>query len=223
MISVIIPAYNNSALTLNCLGDVIKTCGVEYEVLLVDDCSTEPVYRVIPKLFRDVKVLRNDTNVGFIKSVNAGLRQAKGDYLLLLNNDLRISDPGWLIRLLGGTTTRGLDLSSVAGGVLDADLNYVPGETKTETGEFSYLVGWCLLFSRQVYETLGPLDEIFGVGLFDDADYSFRARAAGFKLGIIEGVGLTHLYHQTFLKSGYNITEQYLKNREIFVRKHGRK
>jgi GT2 family glycosyltransferase len=222
VISVVIPAYNNGALTINCLNDVLKTYGVEHEVLLIDDGSTELMYKALPRLYPSVKVLRNDVNSGFIKSVNRGIQESKGDVVLLLNNDVRIADPKWLTKLVDGMNGRALDMASVAGARTTKDWHYIPGEVYKAKDDFTYLVGWCLAVKRKVFDKVGLLDEDFGFGFWDDVLLSYRAKQAGFKLGIVEGIGIKHLYHSTFKSSGINVQTQYTKNRDVFLRKLGK-
>jgi GT2 family glycosyltransferase len=217
-VSIIIPAYNQSTLTLNCLKGVLTTCGVDFEVLLVDDGSTEPVYQALPRLFPTIQILRNQTNQGFIKSTNLGLKAATGTHCLMLNNDIIIHDAKWLSKMVESMERRGLDLAALAGGNMSSDWQYIPGETKSESEPFTYLAGWCLLMRREVIERLGGLDEDFGCGFWDDVDFSLRAKQAGFKLGVVEGIQVEHLYHSTFKGCGINVLEQYEKNRLIFLK-----
>ena len=220
-ISIIIPAFNQGNHTVNCLKGIVSTCDVDFETILIDDGSTELVYKAIPKLFPNIKVVRNETNLGFIKSTNRGFEIATGTHYLMLNNDTIIKDPKWLKKILCGMQKRGLDMAGVAGGRMTRDWNYIPGEAKKETDSFAYLAGWCLMLRREVIDSIGALSEKFGIGMFDDLDLCIRAKQAGFKMGIVEGIKITHLYHQTFIKSGYNISEQYKKNRLVFLEAHG--
>lgn len=222
LISIIIPAYNNAKLTINCLADVSKTSSVNYEVLLIDDGSTDPIYKLLGRFHPTVKVIRNETNLGFIRSVNRGIQESTGDYILLLNNDVCISDPLWLSKMLDKMAKRQLDMCALAGGRLDEKTyEYIPGEAKKENDKFSYLPFWCCLIKREVIDEIGVLDEAFSVGFWDDVDFCYRAKKAGYKLGIVSGIQVKHLYHQTFISSGYNINKQYKENRQVFLNKIG--
>lgn len=219
-ISIIVPAFNQGRLTVNLLNDLIKTCGVKYEIILIDDGSTELIYKVLPKLYSDIKIIQNEINEGFIKSVNKGITEATGNYILLLNNDTEIKDIYWLKKLLDGAKKRNLDMAGVAGARMNEKTwEYLPGEVFKENDKFTYLPFWCCLIKKRIIDKIGMLDEQFGRGFFDDLDFNLRALNAGFKLGVVEGIKVKHLYHQTFKASGINITEQYIENREIFLRK----
>lgn len=219
-ISIIIPAYNNANLTLDCLKGLIQTHSIYFETLLIDDGSKDPIYKVLSRMFPRVQVLHNETNQGFVRSVNRGIQAAKGTYILLLNNDTHISDSLWLRKLYDGMVKRKLDMAGVVGGRLNEKTwTYIPGEAKRATDKFQFLPFWCCLIRREVFDTVGLLDERFGLGFFDDVDLYYRAKKAGFKGGIVENIGIRHLYHSTFKSIGCNINAQYHNNREIFMEK----
>lgn len=214
-VSIIIPVYNQLKMTIKCLQDVIRTYGVEIEIIVVDDGSKEPISRIIPKLFPDVKLLINEHNVGFARTVNKGIQSASHDLICLLNNDIELPNPGWLKTMIASMDE--FDLTAPAGGRMDNNWNYQPGEAKTRKDNFSYLVGWCILIKRQVFDKIGLIPEDFGKGFFEDVLFCYRAKKAGFKLGITEGTKVKHLYHATFKAEGYKLSEEYQKKRKIFL------
>lgn len=214
-VSVIIPVYNQLKITIDCIKDLLLTYGVETEVIVVDDCSKEPVYKALSKIFPDIKVLKNEANMGFAKTCNHGIREAKHDLICLLNNDIRLPNPGWL--KLMTESLQEFDLTAPAGGRMDSDWNYQPGEAKTRQDKFAYLVGWCILFKKDVIDKIGMIPEDFGFGFFEDVLFCHRAKKAGFKMGITEGTQVQHLYHTTFKAEGYNISREYMQKRKMFL------
>lgn len=87
-VSVIITNYNTSALLEDCLCSVYeKTDGITYEVIVVDDASTDGSADMVRRAFPNVILVVNETNLGFVKANNLGVRQATGRYALLLNSD----------------------------------------------------------------------------------------------------------------------------------------
>lgn len=214
-VSIVIPVYDQIKITIDCLRDVIKTHGVETEIIVVDDGSTEPISRAIPKMFRNVKVLVNEKNMGFAKTVNKGITASKHDLVCLLNNDIRLPNPSWLKLMVDSMDE--FDMTAPAGGRMDAQWNYQPGEAKKRGDKFAYLVGWCLLVKRDVFDKVGLMPEDFGRGFFEDVLFSYRARKAGFKLGITEDTGVQHLYHTTFKAEGVNLAQEYKNKRSIFL------
>ncbi|MCP9473460.1 MAG: glycosyltransferase, partial [Nitrospira sp.] len=94
--SIIIPVYNNLELTKQCLTALASaTTGVDYEVILVDNGSTDGTTAFLQTLQGEVQVIRNEENRGFAKACNQGAKAARGKYLVFLNNDT-IPQPNWL-------------------------------------------------------------------------------------------------------------------------------
>src|SRR5205823_13573297 len=85
LVSIIIPVHNQLDYTLACLQSIRNAKdSTAREIIVVDDCSTDATAETISKM-RDVKYVRNETNLGFLKSVNAGADRGRGEYLMLLN------------------------------------------------------------------------------------------------------------------------------------------
>jgi GT2 family glycosyltransferase len=216
-VSIIIPVFNQLRMTIDCISDVMKTYGVETETIVVDDGSKEPVSKAVKKMFPQVKVVTNEENMGFAKTINRGVLEASHNLICLLNNDIRLSNPAWLKIMVESLDKNNLDMTAPAGGRMDGKWNYIPGEAKKKGDKFSYLVGWCLLVKRDVFDKIGLMPTDFGKGFFEDVLFGYRARRAGFKMDITEGTGVEHLYHTTFKKEGYNISKEYQEKREIFL------
>jgi glycosyltransferase involved in cell wall biosynthesis len=195
-VSIVIPVFNQLKMTIDCINDIMKTYGVEIETIVVDDGSKEPVTKAIQKIFPQVRVITNDENLGFAKTVNRGIVEASHELVCLLNNDIRLPNPAWLKTMVESMDICGLDMTAPAGGRMDGKWNYMPGEAKKKGEKFA---------------------EDFGKGFFEDVLLGHRAKRAGFKMDITEGTGVEHLYHTTFKKEGYNISKEYQEKREIFL------
>src|SRR5438094_45644 len=98
-VSIIIPVFNQFQFTHGCHAS-LQTVEERsrFEVILVDDCSSDETTKLVPRM-EGVVYLRNETNYGFIASCNRGAEQARGKYLVFLNNDT-IVKPDWLTALL---------------------------------------------------------------------------------------------------------------------------
>jgi len=216
-VSIIIPVYNQLKMTIECLNDVLKTHGVGIEIIVVDDGSKEPISRIIPKLFPQIKLFKNETNMGFAKTVNKGILNSSGDLVCLLNNDVKLPNPSWLKTMVENINDYNLDMTAPAGGRMTKGWDYIPGEAKKRGAKFSYLVGWCLLLKRNVFDKIGLLPENFSKGFFEDVLFGYRARKAGLKMDITEGTGVEHLYHTTFKSEGFDLNKEYQEKRRIFL------
>ena len=93
-LTIIVVNFNTSAFILSCLQSIRDcVCGMEYEVIVVDNRSTDGSYHLIQEKFSDLCLIENTTNLGFARAVNQGFRRAKGEYLLVLNPDVTLT-PG---------------------------------------------------------------------------------------------------------------------------------
>jgi len=233
-VSIGIPVYINNGkqrlfdMTRVCIDGIMGSIGVETEVIVVDDGSTYPKLELfLKKLYPHIIYVKNEENLGFAKTVNKGIKLAKFDKILLLNNDTVVTSKHWLIKLVE-TLNGGADMTAPAGGRLDAKFNYIVGEAMSPAQKFTYLVGWCLLVKKSVFEKIGYMPEDFRKGYFEDVLFSLRAKRAGLKLQITDlrytdpyynklTLGIEHLYHQTFKAEGYNLAKEYQEKRAIFL------
>jgi GT2 family glycosyltransferase len=186
-------------------------------------------------------VMRMKKNIGFGPAVNYGIRQSKGDFIVILNNDTMVS-PGWLGNLLApleNDSCIGI-VSPVTnyvgeGPQIDDRAKHLPPEldvieryAKSIAGrsdviyEPNRLVFFCVLLRRELIDMIGYLDEGYEKGNFEDDDYCLRARMAGYRLAI---AGNSFVYHHgsaTFTKNRISHSQYMERNRERFYKKVGR-
>jgi GT2 family glycosyltransferase len=217
--SIVIPVYNCVDLTRQCL-DAIKenTAGVSYEVVVVDDGSTDGTGELLANLKPPFRGISNEANLGFARACNAGAWAADGEYILLLNNDT-VPLPRWLPTMLecmqkharvGIVGSKLLypenDLIQHAGlafgpkndpyhiyRCLPSDLPEVNAER-----ECPAVTGACFLVRRAVFEELDGLDVVFRNGL-EDVDFCLRARERGYKVWYCPS---SVLYHYESMSPG---------------------
>lgn len=91
-LSIIIPSYNTRQLLMACLSSIYKSTKTPFEIIIVDNASTDGTVQEIEQKYKDIKLIKNKMNLGFARAVNQGLKEAKGQYPLILNSDTEILD-----------------------------------------------------------------------------------------------------------------------------------
>ena len=188
---IIIPIWNQPAFTKECIAIVVRNTNPlrsPYRLILIDngsDSETRDYLKSLSIKDVDVMLIRNEQNLGFVKAVNQGLKASNAPYVCLLNNDT-ITSPGWLERLADFAESHkdaGL-LNPVCDGHLDTPIDEYARRLESNKGrymEMNQCFGFCMLIKREVIDRIGYLDEAFGIGGFDDTDYSMRAHKAGYR------------------------------------------
>ena len=209
--SIIIVTHNGADALRRCVESVRQyTADAPYELILIDNASGDDTTRYL-KTLTDAQVALNDDNRGFAAGCNQGLQLAKGDYLLLLNPDTVVTE-GWLPRLIAHAERHAkvgaVGPISNGTGELQLDLlaetqfedmeqmqgyaRHVAMKNRGKTWRFHRLAGFCILVKREVYESVGELDERFGIGYYEDDDYCKRIRKAGYRIVIARDVFIYH-------------------------------
>jgi GT2 family glycosyltransferase/glycosyltransferase involved in cell wall biosynthesis len=234
--SIIVLAFNQLEHTRRCLESIAAHTLEPHEVIVVDNGSTDDTPEFLKQWLTthpNTTIIRNETNRGFAAGNNQALSIARGENVVLLNNDTVVTS-GWLAGLLNvlrrhpDTGLVGPMSNNVSGPqhVPDAayqDLAGLPAfaalwtqthrDQSVETGR---VVGFCLLARRGVIEQIGGLDEQFGSGNFEDDDLCVRARLAGFRIRIAQDVFIHHAGSQTFKGEGIDYRQAMLRNWDRF-------
>ena len=215
--SIIIPVWNNAALTRQCLSALADvTEGVSYEVVVVDNGSTDGVQTFLQNLGGDVQVIRNEDNRGFAKACNQGARAARGEFLVFLNNDT-IPVKGWLSALVEDIRTHA-DVAVVGSKLLFEDGSiqhagvafsrqclmpyhlYRGGNADaaavSHRRELQCVTAACMLVRRSVFEQVEGFDEGYRNG-FEDVDLCLKIRQHKWKIVYQPGSVLYHLESKT--------------------------
>lgn len=215
--SIIVLTHNELPYTRLCLDSLERRTDLPYELICVDNASTDGTLAYLRSIPGAV-VIANPTNRGFPAGVNQGLAVARGEQILLLNNDTVLTT-GWLERLLEAfdrDPTIGLvgPSSNNVSGEQEVDVSYRDlGDLDGFAWDWARdlggrleptdrLIGFCLLVRRAVFDAIGPLDEQFGIGCFEDDDLCRRASAAGWRAVIARGAFVHHFGSRTFVGSG---------------------
>ena len=214
----------------------------DYEVIVVDNGSSDGTVKYLNELARldaRVRVACNDTNIGFAAASNRGVALARGDILVLLNNDTIVS-AGWRARIVEHLADPQLGLLGVvtnrAGNEAEIEVPYrTSGELRQfarrhmhihagDVFEIRTVTMFCAALRRDVWTAIGPLDERFELGLFEDADYAMRVRASGLKVKCAEDIFVHHFGQATIgkLSATGEYGRLYHANRRRWESKWGR-
>lgn len=202
-ISVVIPNYNGRKLLeeiLPPLFDALTQSGQTYEVIIADDYSTDDSVHFIRQAFPEIKVIEAEKNLGFSPTINKGIFEAKFDYVLLLNSDVKLSAGyfpglfryfeksdtfGVMGRIIGWDDDEiqdGAKYPSFHGAKIKTTGNYLPLEPTAEGCWYSmYLSGANAFVDRKKLIELGGFDELFAPFYVEDYELSLRAWRLGWK------------------------------------------
>ena len=215
--SIIIPVWNNLALTTQCLTALAEvTHGVSYEVIVVDNHSTDDTPAFLAGLGGDVKIITNNDNLGFAKACNQGAQAAKGEYLVFLNNDT-IPQAGWLSALVEEVKAHsevavvGSKLLYEDGTIQHAGVAFsreflmpyhmypgVPADAPfvSRRRELQCVTAACMLIRRQVFAQVGGFDEGYKNG-FEDVDLCLKVGEKNWKIVYQPQSTVIHLESRT--------------------------
>ncbi len=215
--SIVIPVCNKFELTRQCLTHLADvTHGCTYEVIIVDNGSTDGTKKFLASLEGDIQVVMNDSNLGFAIACNQGARAAKGKYVVFLNNDT-IPQTGWLSALVEdaeqhpevaivGSKLLYPNNTIQHAGVVFSKISLTPyhiyNSVKSDFAaanirqEFQAVTAACLLIRQEDFDSVGGFDEEFRNG-FEDVDLCLKIRESGKKVIYQPKSVLYHLEEQT--------------------------
>jgi GT2 family glycosyltransferase len=193
IVSIIIPFYNQEKFTWNCLQHLNDNLSNKYpyEIILIDDNSPEASDF---SLIEGIKLIKNTTNLGFLKNINKGIKTAKGEYIYILNNDTEVEE--YFLEELFFVFENFRDVGAVGSMLLnpdytlqeagslfvkDFDIHQIVRHKKPHHAEVNYIykVDYCsgcsLLFKKNKDDgkTLNLFDETFAPAYFEETDFCF--------------------------------------------------
>ncbi|WP_293749554.1 glycosyltransferase [Limnohabitans sp. Rim8] len=220
LVSIVVVTYNNLDLTKKCLASLDAYSDyANMEIIVVDNASSDGSQAWLTEWAKEAlnrKLVLNEDNRGFAAGNNQGLTLAGGKYLVMLNNDTHVT-PGWVrtmvnhmrcdasIGLLGPVTNNIGNEARIEifyddmAQMLQRSASY----THAHVGQLLPLrtaAFFCVMLRREVFEKIGPLDEAFGRGFFEDDDYCRRIEQAGLSVYCAEDVFIHHHLSASFNK-----------------------
>jgi GT2 family glycosyltransferase len=245
-VTVIILNWNGKADTVECLGSFEHVDYPNYEILLVDNASTDNSVELFKARYPGIKIMVNPINLGYAEGNNVGIRRAiedRSDYIMILNNDT-VVDPEFMTEMVAAAEEvpgvgfigpmnyyydyKGRkDIINFAGGIFsiyrgstyNIGINEVDRGQYNEIKESSYIPGSCVMVKREVIEKIGLIDPEYFT-YWEDTDWCIRAVKAGYRSVYVPKA---KIWHKIGVQKGKkNIKAYYYFGRNVFllVKKH---
>jgi radical SAM protein with 4Fe4S-binding SPASM domain len=242
LVSIVILTFNQLKYTKQCVESIERNTPEPHEIIFVDNGSSDGTRNYLEKYAKKndhdhVMLILNDENKGFAGGNNQGIAQAKGKYIVLLNNDVVVTEH-WLERLIAHLKTHpdigmvGPMSNSVSGPQLVPNVPYgdamkamqkfardFTAGNAGKTTDILRLVGFCLLIKKEVIDVIGGLDENYVSGNFEDDDLCLRTFIAGYKNIIAHDVFIHHYGSMTFKGNAIDHQAAMQGNRQYFAGK----
>lgn len=240
LLSIIIVTFNNIQYTKACINSIVFNNDYSnYEVIIVDNNSTDGTKQYlleVKKRYKNFFVVLNDKNKGFAGGNNDGLSKAKGEYIVLLNNDTIVTKTCFsaMVNILSSEKSIGM-IGPVSNSVGNAQMipveytklkniqswseKYVQKQKEFYSG-IEMLGFFCVMMKREVFDKVGLLDENFGIGMFEDDDYCIRVKNEGYALVFTHKAFVHHFGSASFKKINDEVFKKnWKKNQEYFEKK----
>ena len=224
--SIVIPTYNHcDDLLRPCIESIQEFTDLEnVEIVVVANGCVDNTKEYLDSLGSLVKVVWSDQGLGYTKATNEGIKVSTGEYVVLLNNDTQFLIQGknsWLTRLVEPFSDPKVGVTGVL-------------ELNDKSSKADFLVFFCVMIRRAVFDRIGILDEIFSPGYGEDIDFCIRAKNAGYKCVCIEqyfeqdgkihsNYPIWHKNNKTFGEIAEYSGEIVVRNSEVLAKRYGNK
>ena len=224
--SIVIPTYNHcDDLLKPCLESIREFTDLsDVEIIVVANGCVDNTREYLSKSTVPTKTVWFDEGIGYTRATNEGINVATGEYVILLNNDTQFLPQernDWLNRLV----TPFVDPKVGVTGVL---------ELYDKSAESNFLVFFCVMIRRTLFDEIGTLDEIFSPGYGEDIDFCIRANRAGYECKWVNTVfyqderrcttfPIWHKNNQTFGEIPEYGSEIVIRNSKVLAQRYGKK
>jgi O-antigen biosynthesis protein len=242
LVSIVILTFNQLEKTKDCITSIRKHTPELHQIVFIDNGSNDGTVDWLHGLCEENQnyiLIKNQHNKGFAAGCNQGIEASHGDFILLLNNDVIVTKY-WLRGLLeclsltsnggiiGPRTNNISGIQQVTGARYDSveelDVFAAAFRETNRHRRISYrrIVGFCMLFKRELVYKIGLLDESFGSGNFEDDDFCLRAELEGYRNVIAGDVFIHHVGSATFKGNNIDFSNAMTGNRKVFNDKWSR-
>jgi len=222
-IPIVMLTCNTSEFAKKAVETIRRFTHCDYELILVDNGSDPQHKKTLKRIDNISKRIVNEKNIGFSAGNNQGIRHAlvgDSDYICLVNDDIQVEE-NWLTKMKECMDRTGAGIVGPVtnyGGKPFQQLPYYENKRPMNDIKTDFVAFFCLLLKREMVKRVGYLDEIFGIGNFEDNDYCVRSMLAGYPIYID---GKTVIYHHG--EAAYSQIagwrDVFNKNKQIFKTK----
>ncbi len=237
--SIVMLTFNALGMTKKTIDSIVDNTDWPYELILVDNGSTDGTIDWLKKLDKkldNVRLILNKENKGFSAGNNQGVAIASGEYICLLNNDVLVGD-GWLedlisafdrdekIGMVSALTNNASGFQLLENVPYSDDEGFFPfakSWRKQHRGQVTprrRLAGFVLLTSKNIFNEIDGFDEIYGLGNYEDDDISLKIRQAGYALMVHDGTYIHHFGSSSFKANNIDLLASLRENEKIFKKK----
>jgi len=240
LVSLIVLTYNGRDDTLAFLESLRCTDYTNYELILVDNASSDGTVEEVRSRFPGMKVVENDENLGFAGGMNVGVRESRGKYVVMLNNDMIAAQKEWLSLLVDAAEADerigiaipmvlyyGTDKIESLGKAVPNFLTKITATTsllahkEKDRGQFKEIVDIAAgngLVRHDLFDRIGFLDEKMFI-YFEETDFSYRARKSGYRIVCEPKSKIWHKGSATIKEGSYFAVYHGYKNKIRFILK----
>lgn len=242
LFSILVLNWNGEHFLRPCIDSLLKTRYTNFEIIIIDNASTDSSVEIIKSFSKSVKYVLNGKNLGFAAGMNSGFKAARGKYIVTLNNDMTV-EPSWLnrpVEIFENNSRIGIvccrQMQSLKPDVIDGlyhqinpDLTITPvgaGELFNPVNPAHAREGYILsanggssIIRKQLIEQIGGFDENFFAYL-DEVDLCFRAFLKGWKMYYCSSSVVYHFGSASFSKILHMKYYYREKNRVLFLYKN---
>lgn len=239
MVSIIILSYNTKTLLYSCLSSLYEHLhGFDFEVIVVDNASSDESAQMVKKDFVKAKVIENKENMGFAKGNNLGAKHAKGTYLVFLNSDTKVLDNSMkdmiktmikdeVVGVMGGRLAsqngisepsfgKSLSLLGIVHMLFGRKGFRINTQYQTVT-QVDWVSGGFMMTRKELFDKIGGFDEHFFMYI-EDMEFCYRVKKIGYDIYYYPNTKVVHLGQGSSNRS-FAIIHIY-KGLPYFFRKH---